>query len=256
VKTRFIPALGAGGAAALHRALLADSLRLLKSAAPAAGATAYLSFSEPWRAPRRGPGAAIARAAAGIARLPQTNGDLGRRMRATLRRLLRRGHDRVVIIGSDAPTLPPAWIARAFHLLEAGSEVVLGPARDGGYYLLGARRLVPGMFSGIPWGTGGVLESTRRALRSRGVTHHLLPAWYDIDRPADLRRARGQLLGSKSRGAGRHAAGARPFAARRTAALLRRLSRPESGRGGRPSAPSDDGRAGGRVTAGRARRRR
>ncbi len=226
VKTRFIPLLGAGGAADLHRALLADSLRLIRRAATAAGATPYLSFSGAWRVPRRGPDGAIARAAAGIARLPQTGGDLGRRMRATLLLLLERGHDRVVIIGSDAPTLPPAWIARAFRHLADGSDVVLGPARDGGYYLLGARRVVPGMFRGIPWGTGRVLEITRGILDARGVAHRLLPPWHDIDRPADLHRARQRLPGARPRRALPRRAGASPFAARHTAAFLRRLDQP------------------------------
>jgi len=229
VKTRLIPLLGAAGAEALHRALLTDSLRLLRSAARASGAIPYLSFSEPWRVSRRGPDAGLARAAAGIARLPQTSGALGRRMRTTLRELLRRGHDRVIILGSDAPTLPPERITRALQYLNAGSEVVLGPARDGGYYLIGARRIIPGMFTGIPWGTSRVLERTRRVLRSRGVAHRLLPPWYDIDRPADLRRARRHLATTRARGARRPPSDPRPFAARRTASFLRGL-------GGRPRA--------------------
>jgi uncharacterized protein len=188
VKTRMLPWLTEREALRLHCALLEDSLHLLRTGAAAAGAVPFLSLSEPWEAQDRAACAAIARAAAGLARLPQTGGDLGERLAVTFRTLIARGFERVVVIGSDSPTLAPAILQEAFAALEKPRDVVLGPAEDGGYYLVGARRFMRDMFEGVPWGTARVLRVTRATLRRRGARVVLLPVWFDVDRPRDLDR--------------------------------------------------------------------
>jgi rSAM/selenodomain-associated transferase 1 len=94
----------------------------------------------------------------------------------------------MVIVGSDQPELEKGRVVEAFERLEQGSEVVLGPSGDGGYYLIGLRReaLDPGLFEDIPWSTGSVLAETLERCARAGRTPALLPVGYDIDEPADL----------------------------------------------------------------------
>jgi len=110
-------------------------------------------------------------------------------MSGTLADLLARGHDRVAIIGADTPTLPLEHVLRAFELLK-DRDVVLGPSADGGYYLLGARDVVPEIFRGIPWGTDRVLEETLKILKILGLPRVVLPVWRDVDGPEDLEEIR------------------------------------------------------------------
>jgi glycosyltransferase A (GT-A) superfamily protein (DUF2064 family) len=174
-----VPWLREDEALLLHQALLEDSLRLVRAGASESGATPFVSFSESWN-PRDRPGCEnIDRAAAGMAR----------------RRLIERRFHRVVVIGSDSPTLPPAMLSAAFTSLERDVDVVLGPAEDGGYYLVGATRLLPTMFDSIPWGTDGVLRTTLAALACGGARVVVLSPWYDIDMPQDLERARRDFAG-------------------------------------------------------------
>ncbi|RME44423.1 MAG: glycosyltransferase, partial [Deltaproteobacteria bacterium] len=113
----------------------------------------------------------------------QGEGDLGRRM-AHAFSLGLASHERVVVIGSDAPTLPPAHLSAAFDALRT-RKVVIGPARDGGYYLIGLRGEIPPIFEGIAWGSASVLADTLERLPPRQT--HLLPFWFDVDTPDDLR---------------------------------------------------------------------
>ena len=215
VKTRMLPWLDPGEALRLHLVLLEDSLHLLKNCAVAAGAAPFVSMSEPWEPEEADGCAEIAAAARGVARLPQSGGDLGERLRATFRTLLARGFGRIVVIGSDSPTLPPAHLTTALEALGRGADAVLGPADDGGYCLVGAARELPGMFEAIPWGTERVLESTRAALDRCGARVVLLPTWYDVDLPRDLERLRRGLSAGRPDEA----------APRRTSAFVRALVR-------------------------------
>jgi rSAM/selenodomain-associated transferase 2 len=92
---------------------------------------------------------------------------------------------RAVLIGTDCPGIRPAHLARAFQVLRH-KDLVLGPAHDGGYYLIGLRRPVRELFDGIPWGTGEVLERTLSAARVRGLRVDLLECLHDVDRPEDI----------------------------------------------------------------------
>ncbi|MGB5881215.1 MAG: DUF2064 domain-containing protein, partial [Thermoanaerobaculia bacterium] len=104
-------------------------------------------------------------------------------------------HDFVAAIGSDNPELPLSHIHSGFDKLAAGAEVVLGPATDGGYYLVGTTRqtLSREIFAGIDWSTERVLTSTRDRCRDLGLSCELLPTGADVDTPDDLNRLASRL---------------------------------------------------------------
>ena len=118
--------------------------------------------------------------------MDQRGADLGERMRNAFEEIRERGNGPVVIIGTDSPTLPVEMIREAFSRLET-HDLVLGPSRDGGYYLIGCARQVPPIFHDIPWGTGQVLEKTLRQVADSKIKCALLPFWYDVDTIEDLR---------------------------------------------------------------------
>ncbi|HEU4451597.1 MAG TPA: TIGR04282 family arsenosugar biosynthesis glycosyltransferase, partial [Longimicrobium sp.] len=95
------------------------------------------------------------------------------------------GAGRVVIVGSDLPEISAPLLRRAFDLLD-GSPAVIGPARDGGYYLLGMREMIGGVFDGVPWSTDRVLARTMEILRGAGIEPALLPMLADVDEAGDL----------------------------------------------------------------------
>jgi uncharacterized protein len=181
-KTRLAPALGAEGAAALYRAFTEDLCAVLSPHFPLTLACAP-DAAQPYfrRLARR----------FGLALVAQGEGDLGARMRRLAAQALA-DVPRVVLIGSDAPTLPVELVRRAFAAL-GRVRVVLGPSLDGGYYLLGVRPPLPDVFTRMPWGGAQVLARTLRRLRVRGIPHTLLPWWYDVDTAADLATLRRHL---------------------------------------------------------------
>jgi len=117
--------------------------------------------------------------------LPQVDGDLGERMNAAFASAFADGCQSAVIIGSDLPGISAEILRRAFDLLDA-HPVVIGPAYDGGYYLLGLREPRPELFDGIPWSTERVLDCTLHRLRGSGISPPLLEPLRDVDRAADL----------------------------------------------------------------------
>jgi uncharacterized protein len=121
--------------------------------------------------------------------VPQRGSTLGERMREGTRDLLTSGFDAVVLIGSDLPTLPPSHVSAALAILMRRDEVlVLGPAEDGGYYMIGLTQSRPEFFEHIPWGTPLVLQRTRDAAEAIGIPVETIPHWYDVDSASDLRR--------------------------------------------------------------------
>lgn len=130
--------------------------------------------------------------------LAQREGDLGARLAGAFEDLFRLGATAVVIVGSDLPDLPPVTVRRALDVLETqGDGVVLGPALDGGYYLVGLKAPRRELFAGIDWSTAAVLRQTLDRARTLGLPVALLPPWPDVDDLADLRR----LARDASRGA-------------------------------------------------------
>lgn len=118
----------------------------------------------------------------------QADGDLGCRMSACLQHLIASNFKSSVIMGTDSPTLPQGHIEAAFALLQGHDDAVLGPAEDGGYYLVGCRRAHSGMFDGVEWSSHQTLAQTRSALDAQGYQTHLTPLWRDVDSIEDVRR--------------------------------------------------------------------
>jgi len=179
VKTRLIPALGAEGAARLYRTMLGLAL---EAAAAVPGIRRELWCSG---APPLGGVCADLAGRYGLVLRHQPPGDLGERMAAALADSLTHTQS-AVLIGSDCPEVGPAYLRAAFAALDA-DDVVLGPAADGGYCLIGLRRAAPALFAGIPWGTDRVLARTRATLCGLGLHWAELPTLRDLDRPEDLR---------------------------------------------------------------------
>ena len=100
--------------------------------------------------------------------------------------------ERIVLIGSDSPTLPSEFVRDAFKKLETVDGVV-GPARDGGYYLIGLRRPCPELFAGIAWSEPDVLQQTLSRARQAGLDLQLLREWYDVDELEDLLRVKKEI---------------------------------------------------------------
>lgn len=185
VKTRLIPLLGAAGAAALYAGMLERTLEK----ALAAGTCPV----ELWCAPdTRHAAFARARLQHAVHLRPQPAGDLGRRMSQAFCNTLRAARH-AVLIGADCPDLTAADIAAAFDRLAAGVDVVLGPASDGGYYLIGLSTHHAGLFDTIEWGTPRVLEATLSRCRQQGLTWACLAQHDDVDTPGDYLACRDRL---------------------------------------------------------------
>jgi hypothetical protein len=121
--------------------------------------------------------------------LIQGRGGLGLRLQRQVQRAFAAGVQQLVLIGSDLPDLHSRDLQEAFAALEE-VPVVLGPAHDGGYWLIGLNRPCPGLFCGVPWGGGTVLASTEALATARALTWKRLRRQADLDRPADLERWR------------------------------------------------------------------
>lgn len=182
VKTRLQKLLGPQRAAELHYACLQDAVRLLSSV-PGVERCLCVAGS----APQARQLARRLHLGRGWKYQTQGRGDLGEKLSRTFAGFLRGGVDRLVVIGTDTPWMGTRAIAAALRALKT-SVVVLGPARDGGYYLVGAGKLVPGMFRGVDWGTARVYRQTLAALRRTGIRPAVLRKGFDLDRPADLAR--------------------------------------------------------------------
>lgn len=115
----------------------------------------------------------------------QGDGDLGRRMKAAFEQLFKLGYRRVCIIGSDCFELTSTTITTAFDALQKAS-VVVGPATDGGYYLLGMNGGIHDLFDGIAWSTAQVFPETVKRLQTEGVVYTLLPEHRDVDTIEDV----------------------------------------------------------------------
>jgi rSAM/selenodomain-associated transferase 1 len=189
VKTRLAAEIGSQVAAELQRLFLATLLRRLEPL----GFRKQLAFTP---VDRRDEFAELAGPAWELT--PQSPGDLGQRMRGFFEAGFEAGAQRVVILGSDSPSLPKQFVLDAFEQL-GDRSVVLGPCPDGGYYLLGlaATRALPPILDEIPWGTSETWSRTVRRLRSGGVDFATAPDWYDVDRLADLQRLHAELRNRK-----------------------------------------------------------
>lgn len=187
VKTRLCPPFTPEQAAALYRAFAADSLSAAESVVGAGAVVAYEPH-EDWPDPSwlRTPPPEW---------FPQEGADLGARLAAATGKAFVDGADRVVVIGSDAPHIPPQLIEEAFGRL-ATAPLVLGPARDGGYYLVGLREPAPSLFDDIPWSGPDVLKATLARAAELHWTAHLLDALEDVDDAGSLARLLAAVRGT------------------------------------------------------------
>ncbi len=178
-KTRLIPALGEKGAAGLQQYLLNSTLATVGSQP--------CGVFQLWCTPDTGHPAFIDGAARYPLQLYQQQGDdLGARMAHAFECALAE-YSWALIIGTDCPGLTTDDLLHSAELLRQGADAVLGPAADGGYYLLGLRRFEPSLFNDMVWGGDGVLAETRRRLQQLGMNTRLLEVKHDLDRPEDLR---------------------------------------------------------------------
>jgi rSAM/selenodomain-associated transferase 1 len=183
VKTRLAAATSAEWAARVAEACLLDVVGRLAHVE----ARRVLAYA-PW-----GAESYFAQAVqGGYTLVHQGDGDLGQRMAAFFTEQLRGGAEAVVLLGTDSPTVPLEFIERAFQALES-RNVVLGPATDGGYYLIGCARRVPPVFEGIDWSTSRVFGQTVARLSEREWPLAILPPWYDVDTLDDWWMLRGHL---------------------------------------------------------------
>ena len=177
VKTRLIPALGAQGACDLQQLLLERALHL---------PTGEFHERFLWLDDQPAVGLQALAQVQGWTLVEQPAGDLGERMRLIATLGLAES-DAVVLIGNDCPALDGAYLQAACAALQEQS-VVIGPAEDGGYVLLGLRNIDVALFNDMPWGTEQVLSMTLQRLQQLDWCPVLLPELWDVDRPEDLSR--------------------------------------------------------------------
>jgi hypothetical protein len=123
----------------------------------------------------------------GFRLIPQQGAHLGERLANALAHHMNRGYRRVVVMNSDGPTLPLAYLKEAFGALDR-ADISLGMGHDGGYYLIGLKQMVPELFENITWSTEKVIPQTLKICRRLNLKVHALPEWYDVDVAADLQR--------------------------------------------------------------------
>ncbi len=174
VKTRLAPAVGLDGAATLARAFLDDTLALARRLSWARVVVVVSGDPAPLALP------------ADVEVWSQGPGDLGERMERALVRALAPGR-RAILLGTDSPGLPARMVEAARASLPARGAV-LGPAGDGGFYLIGLDRCEPGLLSGLPWSRSDTLVHTEARLRRAGRAVARAEPWFDVDEPADLER--------------------------------------------------------------------
>jgi uncharacterized protein len=191
-KTRLCPPLLPDQAAALSAAFLRDISESIVAAGRETPITGYVAY-----APAGNEALFDGHLADGTGRLladgsplmPPNVYGLGRCLLHAIRAMLARGHESAVVLNADSPTLPTALLVRtAIALAAEGDRIVLGPADDGGYYLLGMNAAHAHLLADIPWSTPLVAETTRNRAAELGLAVIELPSWYDVDDPVSLKR--------------------------------------------------------------------
>ncbi len=183
VKTRLCPSLTPDEAATLHGSFVLDTLERTKTAAmklkipidrhlACAPSKTHVFFK-------------IMEERQGVTLIDQVGEDLGARMNQVAHTLFSQHYRHVLIMGTDVPTLPLDRFSQAIALLK-DHDLVLGPALDGGYYLISLKRTIPELFADIPWSTDQVLTSTQQKAKALGLTTALIEPWRDVDTIADL----------------------------------------------------------------------
>jgi hypothetical protein len=186
VKTRLVPPLSYESAAELYRCFLLDKLLQV---ARLPEIDPYLAYT-----PIKARQSMLELLPKAFTLIPQAGSSLGDRLHRLSAILLERGHPAAILIDSDSPTLPTPYLLDAVARLQSGTtDLVLGPAEDGGYYLIGLKRPCRALFDDIPWSGPTVLDETLRRAAAQRLQVATLPPWFDVDTPEDLTRLQHDL---------------------------------------------------------------
>ncbi len=190
VKTRLAPPLTLEQSAALNICFLRDTTRNIAEVSHAGKAAGVICYT-----PVGDEAAFDGLLPEGFSLIPQRGDGFGERLLCAAEDLLSCGFGSVCLIDSDSPTLPQSALREAVDALgRPGDRVVLGPAEDGGYYLIGLKKPHAAPFERITWSTATVLAETRERVAEAGLEYVELPTWYDVDDGATLRTLAAELL--------------------------------------------------------------
>ena len=221
-KTRLVPPLTFEEAAACNTAFLRDVADNILAAADRASVAGYMAFGPPQSEPFF------------QEHLPREIGlieawypNFGDCLFAAIAQLLERGHRSAVVLNSDSPTLPTSLLVETAKVLaRPGDRAVLGPAHDGGYYLLGVKAAHRRLFEDIAWSTEHVARQTQERAAELGLPIHVLPTWYDVDDVTALQMLQAELFDDRS-----FAPGLWPNQPRHTRTLMQSLTESSDLRG-------------------------
>jgi rSAM/selenodomain-associated transferase 1 len=189
-KTRLSPPLDPGDCAAISSCFIRDLARTIADLAQVAEITPYAVYT-----PVGSEAALRQLLPPSFNLLPQCDGDFGLRLQTGLSDLLGLGHRGAILVNSDSPTLPAGILRAAALALDGADKVVLSPAVDGGYTLIGISRLHPHLFAGVPWSTAAVHATTLRRAAEIALPAVEVPGWYDVDDSASFAMLERELLG-------------------------------------------------------------
>jgi len=189
-KTRLCPPLTHDQAAELYDCFLRDTLSIMRRIPDVRHVIGYLPEDAQGYFRQLAPDMELS---------PQRGTALGERLDHLLTEALLGGSQRAVIMDSDSPTLPPAYLHQAFDDL-TDADVVLGPTRDGGYYLIGLRQPQPHLLREVQMSTPRVLADTLALAEASGLTVSLLPDWYDVDTIEELHQLESEIAGMSVNG--------------------------------------------------------
>ena len=214
-KTRLVPPLSFDEAARCNTAFLRDAADTILAAGGEAAIAGYVAFGPPHtkpffqdNLPRQ------------IGLMEAWHADFGECLFSALAQMLDRGHCAAVVLNSDSPTLPASILLDAVAVLtQPGERIVLGPASDGGYYLLGVKSSHRRLFQDIAWSSEHVARQTMERVAELSLPVHVLPGWYDVDDVGDLLVLQEELFDGRA-----HAPGIRSGEARHTRALMETLA--------------------------------
>jgi rSAM/selenodomain-associated transferase 1 len=193
-KTRLVPPLTSGEAAACNTAFLRDVVDNILAASGEASIAGYVAFGPPQSRPffqEHLPGE--------IGLIDAWYPSLGDCLITAIAQLLERGHRHAVVLNADSPTLPTSLLVETADVLaQPGDRAVLGPADDGGYYLLGLKTMHRRLFEDIAWSTQHVAQQTLERAAELALPVHVLPTWYDVDDVEALRMLQAELFEDQS----------------------------------------------------------
>lgn len=194
-KTRLGAEIGAAGAAKLSACFLRDVAAAIESVPSRLGRKGYAVY-----APAGTESDLRQLIPPSFGLLLQADAEFGNVLHGAMHDLLAAAYDCVVLVNGDSPTLPPSLLVETINTLrQAGDRMVLGPASDGGYYLVGLKHLRRRLFEEIDWGTGVVAAQTLERAKEIGLDSVVLPEWYDVDDAETLRWLQDELAGRSDR---------------------------------------------------------